>query len=199
VTEFSAVRAYTPVTGSHGSGKSTVLHPLRARFPEMAWHALEGANLPQGSGIAGRQQATEHWIRQGLQDQEAGRDAGLCGGCVPGEILACPSAPQLRGIAICLLECSDPVVRADRLRARPKGGLTQEALNWSVWLRMHATDPQWRQDVIRAGGWPAMRWERWATWQRDDPRWDVWVLDTAHVTIEETTERLAAWVVQRRG
>jgi len=187
------------VTGSHGSGKSTVLPPLRTRFPEMAWHALEGANLPHGSGIAGRQQATEHWIRLGLQDQEAGRDAGLCGGCVPGEILACPSAPQLRGIAICLLECSDPVVRADRLRARPKGGLTQEALNWSVWLRMHATDPQWRQDVIRAGGWPAMRWERWATWQRDDPRWDVWVLDTAHVTIEETTERLAAWVVLHRG
>jgi len=187
------------ITGSHGSGKSTVLPPLRARFPEMAWHAFEGASRPKGLRIAGRQQATEHCIRRTLRDQEAGRDAGICGGCVPGEILACPSAPQLSGIAICLLECSNPVVGADRLRARAKGGLTQEALNWGVWLRMHAADPQWRQDVIREGGWPAMRWERWDSWQRGDPRWNVWVLDTAQLTIEETTERVAAWVAHRCG
>jgi hypothetical protein len=187
------------ITGSHGSGKSTVLPRLQARFPEMAWHAFEGATLPKGSGIAGRQQATEQWIRHVLHDEATGRDAGVCGGCVPGELFACPSAPLLRDISICLLECSDPVVRADRLRARPKGGLTQEALNWGMWLRMHADDPQWRQDVIRAEGWEAMRWERWASWQRGDPRWDVWVLDTVHLTVEDTTERLAAWIAQRRG
>jgi len=150
-----------------------------------------------GTRIADRQAATKHAIRQALRDQRAGRDAGICGGCVPGEILACPSAPQPSAIAICLLECSDPVVRVDRLRARPEGGLTQEALNWGVWLRMHADDPQWRPDVIRDGAWPAMRWERWEAWQRGDPRWDVWVLDTAHLTVEQTTEQLVSWVTRR--
>ncbi len=187
------------ITGSHGSGKSTILPRLAVRFPEIAWHAFEGANRPRELGIVGRQQATEHLIRQAVTDQELGRDAGICGGCVPGEILACPSAPFLRGIAVCLLECSDPVVRADRLRDRPKGGLTQEALNWGVWLRMHADDPQWRQDVIRADAWEAMRWERWDTWQRGDPRWDVQAIDTAHRTIEETTEETVSWIARRRG
>ena len=88
-------------------------------------------------------------------------------------------------------------MRADRLRARPKGGLTQEALNWGMWLRMQADDPQWRQDVIRDGAWPAMRRERWEAWQRGDPRWDVWVLDTAHLTVEQTTEQLVSWVTRR--
>jgi hypothetical protein len=74
--------------------------------------------------------------------------------------------------------------------------LTQEALKW---LRMHADDPQWRQDVIRTGSWEAMRWERWDSWRRGDPRWDIWVLDTLHHTIEDTTGRLAAWIAQRRG
>jgi hypothetical protein len=187
------------ITGSHGSGKSTVLPHLVSRFPEMAWHAFEGANLPRESGIVGRQQATEHWVRQAVMDQEMGLDSGICGGCVPGEILACPSAQLLKSIAICLLECSDPMVRAERLRERPKGGLTQEALNWGVWLRMHAADPQWRQDVIRTDGWEAMRWERWDTWQRGDPRWKVQVIDTTHLTIEETTEQLAAWITGHRG
>ena len=115
-----------------------------------------------------------------------------------GEILACPSTPHLDGLAVCLLECSDVVVRADRLRARPAGGLTQEILNWAAWQRMHADDPQWRQDVIRGAGADVMRWERWDLWQRGDPRWAVWVVETMRLSVEETVGKLAHWVEECR-
>jgi hypothetical protein len=186
------------VTGSSGSGKTTCLSRLRDRFPDMAWYDFERDGIPLGAGTAWRQQKTEYWLQHALEDQAGGRDVGICGGCIMGEILACPSAPQLRGLAVCLLECSNVIVRADRLRARPAGGLTQEILNWAAWQRMHADDPQWRQDVIRVGSADGMRWERWARWQRGDPRWAVWVLETTHLPIEETVDRLARWVEECR-
>jgi hypothetical protein len=64
---------------------------------------------------------------------------------------------------------------------------------------MHADDPQWRQDVIRSDGAGDMRWERWTNWQRGDPRWRVWVLETMHLTVEETVNHVARWVEECRG
>lgn len=182
------------LTGSSGSGKTTCLPLLQARFPDMVWYDFERDGIPLGGGTAWRQQKTEYWLQQAVQDQAQGHDVGICGGCIMGEILACPSASRLEGIAVGLLECSDVVVRANRLRARPAGGLTQEILNWAAWQRMHADDPQWRQDVIRSGGADGMRWERWTDWQRGDPRWDVWVLETMHLTVEGTMDHLTRWV-----
>ncbi len=186
------------VTGSSGSGKTTCLPLLRSRFQDMVWYDFERDGIPVGVGTAWRQEKTEYWIRQALRDQAEGLDVGICGGCIMGEILACPSAPELDGLEVALLECSDVIVRADRLRARPAGGLSQEILNWAAWQRMHADDPQWRQDVIRSAGADGMRWDRWESWQRADPRWNVWVLETMHLLVEETVDRLAQWVEECR-
>jgi hypothetical protein len=171
---------------------------LQDRFPDMVWCDFERDGIPSGAGTAWRQHKTEYWVQQALQDQAQGRDVGICGGCIMGEILACPSAPQLEGMAVGLLECSDVIVRANRLRARAAGGLTQEILNWAAWQRMHAEDPQWRQDVIQSGGATGMQWERWTSWQRGDPRWRVWVLETMHLTVEETVDDLGRWVEECR-
>jgi hypothetical protein len=187
------------VTGSSGSGKTACLSGMQDRFPDMEWYDFERDGIPMGAGTAWRQQKTEYWLQQAMQDQAQGRDVGISGGCIMGEILACPSAPYLDAIAVCLLECSDVIVRANRLRARPTGGLTQDILNWAAWQRMHADDPRWRPDVIRDGGWPAMCWGRWDSWWRGDPRWDVWVLETTmHLSVEEVVDRLARWVEECR-
>ena len=73
-------------------------------------------------------------------------------------------------------------------------GATQEMLCWAAWLRIHASDPQWRQDVIQAHSAPEMNWNSWSSWQKGDGRWNVPVLDNSSLTIEETTSALIPWV-----
>lgn len=118
----------------------------------------------------------------------------VCGGAILGEVLACPSAPQAGPVAVCLLDCGD-VLRIDRLRSRGTHGCTQEMLSWAAWQRVHAVDPQWRPDVIREGGAPGMRWERWASWLRGDPRWQVEVIDTTPLSPPEVATAVARWTL----
>ena len=99
-----------------------------------------------------------------LENQRHGKDTGIVGGAILGEILACPSAPELDGVRAALLDCHD-VVRLDRLRRRG-GGATQDMLSWAAWQRVHAVDPPWRQDVICHADPDFMQWERWIGWQR---------------------------------
>jgi hypothetical protein len=109
-----------------------------------------------------------------------------------GEILACPSAPQIE-LRVALLDCHD-VVRLDRLRIRGTHGITQEMLSWAAWQRVHAVDPRWRQDVICSAELNDMRWERWTYWYRGDPRWRVHIIDTTELGIDQVVERIASWV-----
>ncbi len=116
-----------------------------------------------------------------------------------GEVLPCASAVEIKGVHAILLDCAD-VVRIDRIRSRDGSGAScasQEMLCWAAWLRMHASDPQWRQDVIQSKGAPEMNWESWSSWKRDDAHWDVKILDNTYLSIEETTCALAAWVNER--
>ena len=56
---------------------------------------------------------------------------------------------------------------------------------------MHAVDPQWRPDVIRAAGAPGMAWERWSEWRRGDARWAVTTLDNTELGVAETAARVS--------
>ncbi len=120
------------------------------------------------------------------------------GNIILGEVLACPSAPEINRLAVCLLDCAD-VVRIDRLRARNSNLANMEMLCWAAWQRMHAVDPQWYQNTIRDGGAPEMRWERWENWQRGDVRWQTQVLDTTTLTIEEVADSILLWMNQQKS
>ncbi|MCI0388907.1 MAG: hypothetical protein MOB07_09105 [Acidobacteria bacterium] len=184
------------ITGASGSGKTACLEALRRRRPDVIWHDFDEVGVPPNADKAWRQRTTEHWLQKAIQYQTQRRDTAVSGGAIYGEILACPSAPRIDSIAVCLLDCYD-VVRIDRIRARGTYGDSQEMLCWASWQRMHAVDPQWRQDVIREDGASEMRWERWETWQRGDPRWQqVWRLDTTKLTIEEVAERVSLWMLE---
>lgn len=110
-----------------------------------------------------------------------------------GEVLACPSAACVDKIHVALLDCHD-VVRLDRLWRRDTHGATQDMLSWAAWQRVHAVDPQWRQDVIVQGRLVEMQWERWTSWRRGDPRWRVHIIDTTDLTIEQVVGRIVTWV-----
>ena len=188
------------ITGASGVGKSACLDGLKAAHPAIAWHDFDSVGVPDPCPPDWRAKATEHWIGVAIARQKAGQgnlDVGIVGGAIPGEILACPSAPEVKGgVKLLLLDCHD-VTRIDRLRARGMGGDTQEMLSWAAWQRMHAVDPQWRPDVIRnAMAWDAMRWERWAVWQRGDPRWAVAAIDNTRLGVAESVAALSACLAQ---
>lgn len=195
------------ITGANGSGKSTCLPLLRTLFPLICWYELHDYEMPPSdaiynlspsSGISWRQAITEYWLQRAIEHQAQGQDMGLCG-AVFGEVLACPSATGVNGIAIIMLDCSE-MVRINRLRARGDrpSYATQDVLSWSAWQRMHAVDPQWRQDVLRAEGISTMQWQRWENWQQGDARWQMQLIDTTSLTINDMVERVAGWVLMQK-
>jgi hypothetical protein len=186
------------VTGASGSGKTASLNKLRELSADVSWHDFDDVGVPTDADKVWRQRTTEHWVQRAIQNQSNGRDTGVCGSVILGEVLACPSAPQVNGVVACLLDCYD-VVRIDRLRLRGLHGDTQEMLCWAAWQRMHAVDPQWRQDVIRDESAPEMCWERWENWRRGEPRWQVQLIDTTAMTIEEVALEISRWVEKHRS
>ncbi|WP_143271728.1 hypothetical protein [Bradyrhizobium mercantei] len=181
------------LTGASGSGKSAALPGLRANLPEMDWRDFDEFGVPSPCPPEWRPLTTERWIQVAVENRQRGRDTGIVGGAIMGEILACPSAPLLGEIHVALLDCHD-VVRLDRLRKRGTHGATQDMLSWAAWQRVHAVDPQWRQDVICSRPPDTMRWDRWVNWQRGDPRWRVHVVDSTNLAIDQVVDQVVAWV-----
>ena len=181
------------VTGASGSGKSACLPYLKEMNPDQIIFDFDELGDPEKADTSWRQEATEVWLQKALEYQRRSRDVVICGGAIQGEILACPSAPEIEKIHFCLLDCHD-TVRIDRIRSRGTYGDTQDMLNWAAWQRMHAVDPQWRPDVIQNDGSLEMNWDRWSSWQKGDDRWNTWILDTTGLSIEEVAERITGWI-----
>src|ERR1044071_7894535 len=141
------------VTGASGSGKTACLDILRQRNPQVAWYDFDDVGVPANADKVWRHRTTEYWLQRAIQNQAQELDTCINGNIILGEVLACPSAPEINGLAVCLLDCSDSV-RKGRSRARASHGLTHEMLCWAEWQWMHAVDPQWYQNTIRDGAAP---------------------------------------------
>ena len=184
------------VTGASGSGKSACLPRLSELLPEVALHDFDELGVPADADKVWRQRTTEGWLRRGIADEAQGRSTLICGGAVLGEILACPSAPNISHLGLCFLDCSD-IVRIDRLKSRGAHGATQDTLNWAAWQRVHVIDPQWRADVISADSAPEMLWNRWSDWKRGDERWRAHIVDTTELSVSEVAQHVATWARRR--
>jgi hypothetical protein len=193
------------LSGSSGAGKTTLGAALPARVDRLAFHELgEFADRPWAGepGWAYRRIPVERALARAQEYERDGVDMLLTEG-VAGELLAAPSAVEVEGIATCLVDCADDE-RVRRLRLRDNGRVSDphqlwEFLVWALWLRRHAADPQLFADPIRGpedGGWA---WDRWTSWQAGDPRWSSLVLDTTTETVEQSLDRLAAWIEDQRG
>lgn len=186
------------LSGSAASGKTTIARGLSALLVRVVCHDAD-----EMVATTGEERCTqlEQWIGQALTAQQNGQDFLLTTHSPLGELLACPSAPQVAGIAACVLDCAD-TVRVARMRARgidPRWPPSQDLLNWAAWQRMHAWDPQWESHVVTANGPATHRYDRWRSWQQGDPRWQVDLLDTTTLTIDETLHWLTAWVERKRN
>src|SRR6516162_2303046 len=105
------------VTGASGSGKSASLPRLQAALPTMDWRDFDEFGVPSPCPREWRALTTERWIQVALENRQHSKDTGVVGGAIMGEILACPSAPDIGEIHVALLDCRD-IVRLDRLRKR---------------------------------------------------------------------------------
>jgi hypothetical protein len=185
------------ISGSSAVGKSTASRLLGERLNRVECHDADEIVARTSDE---RCEQLERWVQRALEAQKSGRDFLLSSNSPLGELLACPSAPLLDGIAACLLDCSDDV-RAARYFARgvlPDWPFNQDILNWAAWHRGHAVDPQWEPHVIDRNGPTSHCYERWRSWERGDRRWQVLILDTTHVMAEETVARLVEWVDDAR-
>jgi molybdopterin-guanine dinucleotide biosynthesis protein len=190
------------LTGSSGSGKTTLARALGDRLSGVAIHDHDEIGVPEDADTRWRNRTTEQWIRRALEYQNRGVDVVLTGQSPLGEILASPSAPQLDGIAVCLVHVADEE-RRRRLEQRDGGRWSPAVLDsfvgWGAWHRGHAEDPRYRPDVIIDGSWPDMAWDRWSAWTKEDPRWDTYLLDTTRRSQAQSVDELERWLVRQRS
>lgn len=181
------------ITGANGAGKTTTASLLERALPQFPTFDLDDSPVPRRDPTVWRQRSTEYCVGAALAQLHATECAIVVGHAIPGEILAAPSAIELPRLAICLLDCDDPV-RYHRLLQRGREKPTQDVFNWAAWQRLHAIDPQWRQDIIMRGAWSQSEWSRWKDWERCDPRWRVWRLDSSNQQPEDTAKALQQWI-----
>lgn len=117
-------------------------------------------------------------------------------------MLAAPSAPKAEAIAVALLEVADRP-RLVRLEHRDPGKWSREAkrdlVGWGRWHRAHAADPGHHPEVLTSGGWSEMRWDRWTSWQVDDPRWRTEVFDTTGRDVAACARDVTEWIARVRS
>ena len=185
------------LSGAAASGKTTVAGHLATRVPHLVVH--DENEIPATTGHA-RMANMEQWIERALALESESLDLLLTAASPLGEVLASPRAPQLTGIAACVLDCHDHE-RSRRIAGRgldPDWPFGMDTLCWAAWHRMHAIDPQWEQRVLRDETRAEYHWDRWTSWTRDDPRWCVELIDTTTQSVNATVDAVAAWITRTR-
>ena len=189
------------LAGSICSGKTTAAHAC-ADIDGLVVHDFDEVGVPVDASRVWRQRTTEAWIRRVIAYQERGLDVLLTGQSPLGEVLACPSAPQLDGIAACLLDVADGE-RLRRLDNRDPRRWDRQArrafIGWARWHRAHAKDPRWHQEVITEGGWEQMQWARWTAWTQHDSRWHTAIIDTTQRSIDQSASDVRRWITDARS
>lgn len=186
------------LSGAAASGKTTVARHLDTRVQHLVAH--DENDIPATTGH-GRMANMEQWIERALAlELDENIDLLLTAASPLGEVLASPHAPELSGIAACVLDCHDHE-RSRRIVGRgldPDWPFNMDTLCWAAWHRMHAIDPQWAQHAIRDAERAHYHWHRWTSWTRDDPRWQVELIDTTTQQVSETVDAVVSWIEQIR-
>jgi predicted kinase len=132
-----ALRPLFVVTGASGTGKSTIVDPLRRRLPDC--EVFETDVILHVAALG-----WEVWRNTWLQLAHAialnGRATVLCGSLLPEQLEHLPARRLVGPIHFCSLDCPDAVL-AERLRARPawRASSAEERIvehqRFAAWLR----------------------------------------------------------------
>ena len=179
------------IGGASGSGKTAVMPYLKELLGDgIAVYDFDDIGVPEDADKRWRQESTQKWLQKLLNN---GKDAVLLGQIVLGEILACPSAKKIGKVNFCLLDMSD-FERIQQLKKRNSYGVDQNMLNWSAWLRMHTSDPEWTPYVIQEDAASIMDFSRLSVLNSYDEVANIKILDTTDLALHEVAVELADWV-----
>lgn len=184
------------VTGASGVGKSTVRRRVAPRLRgKVIAVELATLDLTPAWSLRWRQQAVELAVQRALQAQQANQHFLLCGDPVPpGELYAAPSADQLAGIAVCLLDAAPHAQHARLLARGDDPELLPHHLAFADWMRQHAVDHRHQPEILLHDGWEQMRWERWMRDDLDGPPWEATIIDTTDLAPQEVSAQVTAWI-----
>jgi len=167
------------VSGASGAGKSTVCHRLLGTIAEVVildsdilWRAE--FNKPENN----YRDFFETWLRACKNIAQSGRPVVLfgAGAGVPENMEPCVERRYFAALHYLALTCEDDVL-AERLRNRPGW----RGCNDPSYIENHVNFNRWFKES-GSKGQPAVE-----------------LLDTTHVSIQETTDQVAAWIRHKIG
>lgn len=105
--------------------------------------------------------------------------------------MAAPSAASLACVAFCLLDATAQA-QTSRLRARgdPQSLLVHHHA-FADWMRQQASNPMHMLEVVTAGGWDGMRWDRIPGLTR---QWVVHMIDTTDLSPATVADDATSWI-----
>lgn len=184
------------ISGASGMGKSTVRERLASSL-RTSIDAVELRDLGpvEDVTVAWRQRMAEVAVRRAAAVAPSAGHVLLSGDPVAaGEVVAAPSAVDVGGIAVCLLD-ADPRSQAERLTRRgDPADLLPLHLGFAQWMRDHAADPIDRLEVLTDGAAKGMRWERLAAAHDRPARWHMRVIDTSAMTVDHVADAVHEWI-----
>ncbi|MBU0493327.1 MAG: AAA family ATPase [Chloroflexi bacterium] len=161
------------VAGASGTGKSTVGHRLLGRLPEVVLLEADILWRPEFDQPETQyRDFFEMWLRVCKNVAQSGRPVVLlCSGGIPGNLEPRVERRYFSDVHYLALTCDDEELAA-RLRARPA----------------------WRKSGEPACIEEHVRFNRWLKDNAAHTAPAIDLLDTSGVPIEETTERVLAWI-----
>jgi len=126
------------ITGTSGTGKSTLVDHLKKDLPFAEVHDFDEGGVPKGADENWRRQRTNDWLEKAKSYQKRGKTTIICGVSVPNEIKSSPAYSNSLDVHYGIIHVGEEEIRR-RLHARGWKGkdLIDDNVNWAKHLERY--------------------------------------------------------------
>ncbi len=154
------------ITGTSGSGKSTIKELLQSKFCKESYvvYDFDENGVPANADASWRQKTTDYWLKKAYENSLKSKSTIICGVSVPLEIMNSVNKPDLP-IYFGFLKIDDDVI-ISRLKQRSwNDQLIQDNINWAHYLEAEVNKHK-----------------------------DHLIIDCSAITPEEITKQIIVWI-----
>lgn len=128
------------ITGTSGSGKSTVLKHLKKDLSFAKVYDFDEAGVPKNPDVNWRKQTTNEWLIKARKNINDGLTTIICGVTVPEEIKNSPEFDDSLNVYFGIIILSKEEIQ-QRLKARGwNNKLIEDNINWAQYLEECVTN-----------------------------------------------------------